>query len=227
MRRGFTLLEVMVALAILTTSLVLLMEIQSSAIQMTQEAQRLVVASNLAEEKVTEVLLLVEEEGFGTDDIHENGDFSDFGDDAFDLKYGDRLEDYHWEYWVEEIDLGLAGDLTGMADQVAGSGYWGEGSEEIDAPETPAGAGAPDLSTLGLSPDLITEMLGQYIREVRVRVWWGEDSQRAEDLGNEVLVTTHVINPTGQIVPGAGAGSTDAAGGSTAPGGLPSTGVGR
>ncbi len=216
-RAGFTLLEVMIALAILTVSMVLLMEIQSTAIQMTREAEKLVTATNLADEKMAEVLLFVEEEGFGTDDIYEHGDFSDFGDDAFDLQFAENLEDFHWEYWVEEIDLGLAGDLAGSADTLAGSGYWGEGGEDIDAPDVPEGGGAPDLSALGVSNEMITEMLGQFIREVRMRVWWGEDSRTAEDLGDEILVTSHVINPSGQIIPGAGAGGTT--GGAAAPGG--------
>ena len=223
-RAGFSLLEVMVAIAVLLVSLVLLMEIQSSAIKMTVEAQRFVVATGLAQEKMAEVLLLVEEEGFGTDDIDEHGDFDDFGDDAVDLEFGESLEDYHWEYWVEEIDLGLAGDLTGMAGEVGGSGYWGEGGgEAIEAPESQA----PDLSTLGVSSDMITDMLGAYIREVRVRVYWGDSSRLAEKLGNEVYITTHVINPSGQVVPGSEGGTStegNAAGTTTS---TPSIGIGR
>ena len=50
-----------------------------------------------------------------------------------------------------------------------------------------------------MSGDAITQMLGPYIREVRVRVWWGEDSDEAEELGNEVVLTGHVVNPTGVL----------------------------
>lgn len=223
LRAGFSLLEVMVAIAVLLVSLVLLMEIQSSAIKMTSEAQRFVVATGLAQEKLTEVLLLVEEEGFGTDDIHEHGDFDDFGDEAVNLEFGESLEEYHWEYWVEEIDLGLAGDLTGMAGDMAGSGYWGdEGSADIETPDSQA----PDLSTLGVSSDMITDMLGAYIREVRVRVYWGKSSRLAEKLGDEIIITTHVINPTGQVIPGS-EGTTDGGSSTSAPTNTPTVGVGR
>ena len=35
---------------------------------------------------------------------------------------------------------------------------------------------------------MITEMLTPYIREVRVRVWWGEKSDVAEERGDEIIV---------------------------------------
>ena len=42
-------------------------------------------------------------------------------------------------------------------------------------------------------------MLGPYIREVRVRVWWGDDADKAEELGDEVIITAHVVNPMGAL----------------------------
>jgi hypothetical protein len=69
-------------------------------------------------------------------------------------------------------------------------------------------------------------MLGMYIREVRVRVWWGKNAKEAEELKDQVILVTHVINPTGQIVPGA---SSDASAAGGATGGLTggATSVGR
>jgi prepilin-type N-terminal cleavage/methylation domain-containing protein len=223
MRRGFTLLEVMISIAILVTALVILMEIQGTAVQMTLDAERFVTATHLAQEKMNEVLFRVEAEGFGDTDIYEEGDFEDFGEESLDVSFGDSFQDFHWEYSIAEIDLGMAGDLAGAADQISNSGYWGEGGdEEIEAPES----GAPDLSALGISPELITDMLGMYIREVRVRVWWGKNSKEAEELKDQVILVTHVINPTGQIVPGA---SSDASAAGGATGGLTggATSVGR
>jgi hypothetical protein len=46
---------------------------------------------------------------------------------------------------------------------------------------------------------MIAEFLGPYVREVRVRVWWGEDSESSEEDGSEVVLTTHVINPGGAV----------------------------
>jgi len=201
-RRGFSLLEVMVALAILVVSMVVLVETQSSAALITLEAERVITATDLANAKMNETLLLVEEEGFTNNDVSESGDFDDFGDDAFDLAHGDELKNYHWEFWVSEIDLALAGDIAGMASELESSGViGGAGGGDAAAGGAAAGGGDP-LANLGLSSEMITEMLTPYIREVRVRVWWGEGSDEAEERGDEVVVVSHLVNPTGTVFAG-------------------------
>lgn len=192
-RRGFSLLEVMIALAILTISLVILVETQSSAVVLTNEAERMVTASDLARYKMSEVLLMIEQDGFQGTDQNEFGDFSEFGEDAMDLEFGEEMEDYHWEWLVSEVDIDTLGDLAAAADGI---------SDQADANATGADAngGALDaLGMLGIGPDMIAQFLGPYMREVRVRVWWGEDSEQAEEDGTEVVLTTHVINPTGAL----------------------------
>ena len=209
-RRGFSLLEVMVALAILVVSVAVLIETQGSAAKITREAERVITATDLANAKMNETLLFVEEEGFTNSDIHETGDFDDFGDEAFDLAFGKELSEYHWEYWVSEIDLALAGDIAGMASELESSGVIGGGGGQAGGAASPlggAGGGGSPLANLGISSEMITEMLTPYIREVRVRVWWGEDSDEAEDRGNEIVVVSHLVNPTGTVF----AGSEDAA----------------
>jgi prepilin-type N-terminal cleavage/methylation domain-containing protein len=199
-RRGYSLLEVMVALGILTVSLLILVETQSTCIRMTREAQRMVTGTNLAQEKLSEVLLLVEEEGFTDTDKCETGDFAEYGDETLDVELRKSLEAYHFEWCVREIDIALAGDLTGMAQGLQGSGYFGSSSESTPAQDAAADAGGlPDLGALGVSNELVTEQLARYIREVKVRVWWGESSKDAEEAGDEIVLTTHVINPTGAV----------------------------
>lgn len=192
-RRGFSLLEVMIALAILTVSLVILVETQSSAVVLTNEAERTITASDLARYKMSEVLLMMEQEGFQQSDQNEFGDFSDFGEDAMDLEFGEELEDYHWEWLVSEVDIDTLGDLAAAADDL---------SDQADAGKQGADANGSALDALGMmgiGPDMIAQFLGPYIREVRVRVWWGEDSEQAEEDGTEIVLTTHVINPTGAL----------------------------
>ena len=60
------------------------------------------------------------------------------------------------------------------------------------------------MSALGnfMSPEMITEMLSPYIREIVVRVWWGDN----EDGVDQVEFTTHAVNPSGVVIPGAGVG---------------------
>lgn len=190
-RRGFTLLEVMIALGILVVSLVILMGTQTTAIEMTEEADRILVATQLAQEKLAEVRLLVEREGFPSDDLYEDGDFSDLGDDVLNLEFED-LEDYKFEFLVTEVDLEAAADLTSVGNNLL-SNLGMQGPPGTEAPQL------PDLSALGVGPEMITDALDPYLREVRVRVWWGEDSEEAEELGNEVVITTHVASPNAQV----------------------------
>lgn len=201
-RRAFTLLEVIIALAILAVGLTVLVGAQATAVTMTAEADRIRVATLLADEKMAEAQLRLEQEGWTEADIEEDGDFADFGDedfrgDSLRLELGDSLDDYHWAYTVRRIELSLPPDLMGTTDDLAGSGYWGEKSEESEA-QTSTPSGTPDLTDL-MSPDQITEMLSGYIREVRVMVWWGDDP---DDEGNKVELSTHVINPSGTVFPG-------------------------
>jgi prepilin-type N-terminal cleavage/methylation domain-containing protein len=202
-RRGFSLLEVMVALAILTVSLVILAETQGSAVVLTNEAERMIMASDLAQYKLSEAMLRVESEGFQIAEVYEVGDFDDLGDEALDMEFGPELEDYHWEYAITEIDIEMLGDIATMTqelDQSLGPADAGEGG--MPAANNPA---LDALSAFGFGPEQLTEMIGPFIRELRVRVWWGDDSERAEEEGWEVVITTHAINPTGMLPPTAAA----------------------
>jgi prepilin-type N-terminal cleavage/methylation domain-containing protein len=205
-RSGFTLLEVIIALAIMVTAMTVLVETQGNAAQMTLMAQRVVLATDLASYKLNGVLLLMEEEGFGDMDLYEAGDFDDLGDDVLNTTFDDALDDYEWEWWVSQIDIGLAGDIAAMTDELEESGLFkgGSGDSSMQGQEMPSGAPTelPDLGMFGLSPELMTERLAPFVREVRVRVWWGEDSEEAEKRHDEVYLTTHIVNPTGQIIPG-------------------------
>jgi len=183
-RRGFSLLEVMVALSILTTSMVIMVQIQAGAARQTSMADEIIVATQLAQEKLTEVRLLVEKEGFQTRDVTEKGDFDDFGDEALNLEF-EELERFHWEYLITEVDLGLGSDL-------------GEVSSALGGAENASGTSDADMlgSMPGVSGDMVTQMIEPYVREVRVQVWWGENQDEAEEYGNEVTLTMLVADST-------------------------------
>jgi len=203
-RRGFSLLECLVAMAILVASLGILIETQAGAAVITMEAERVLLATDLANAKMNEALRYLEEEGFQNSEIHESGDFDDWGDDASNLEFKDTLEDYQWDFWISEIDLALAGDIAGMASELQGSGVMGGGGGGEGGPDlgSVGAGGANPLAGIGMSSEMITEMLTPYIREVRVRVWWGKDAEEAEESGNQVVIVTHQVNPSGIITMG-------------------------
>jgi hypothetical protein len=185
----------MIALAILVVSLIVLIDAQATAVFMTVEAERILVATALAQEKMAEVQMEVELMGFGEQDIEEEGDFEDYEFEDLDLDFGEDFIEYKWAWTVRKIELDMIADIAGMGEDLAGSGYFGEQGEEADF------GGAPDLGDMGVQPDMITDMLGDYIREVRVIVWWGEESPDDEDMLDKIELTSHVINPTGMITP--------------------------
>lgn len=185
---GFTLLEVIIALAILVGSLTVLVQTQGISVLMTVEGERYLTATNLAQQKMAEITLRLEEEGFiDRDEVSEEGDFEDLDDawDGYDLD--EAVEDYRWAYVIREIDLTMAADLGSMAE-----GMMGDALPE-DAQST---AETPDITDVpGFSDDMLADMLNPYIREIRVLVWWGDN----EDELDQVELVTHAINPSGVV----------------------------
>ena len=196
-RRGFTLVEVTIALSILVLALSILVENQGFAAYMTRDAEKIRIATMLAEEKLIEAQLILEEEGWKTTDIEEDGDFDDFGSEEFrdnglNLDADDELENFKWAYTIRKIEMNLPTDVGGMMGDMVGTGYYGDQSENQQLQQNQG----MDLGDIGVSQDMITDYLSDYIREVRVMVWWNEDY---EETGDVVELTTHVVNPSGVV----------------------------
>ena len=194
--RGFTLIEVTIALSILVLGLSILVENQGFAAFMTRDAKKIRMATMLAEEKLVEAQLILEFEGWTTRDVNEQGDFSDFGSEDFRgenlrIEMDEELEEYKWAYTVRSIEMTMPTDVGGMMDDLLGEGYFGDQTQNDAVQDNQM-----DLSDVGISPDMISDYLSDYIREVRVRIWWNEDY---EETGDYVELLTHVINPSGMV----------------------------
>lgn len=202
-RRAFTLLEVVIALAILAVGLTVLVSSQSQAVVMAAETENIRLATLLAQEKMNEALLTVETDGFVEgQDIEEEGDFSDFSEEDFrgteglDLELGDRLESFRFAYTIRQIEFDLPPDLGGAMETLGANDYFPtSGSEKAEGVNMNQAA-QPGQDMLGdmLSPDVLSTQLSPYIREVRVIVWWGDNEEKTD----QVELLTHVINPTGE-----------------------------
>lgn len=202
--KGFTLLEVTIALALMVMALGILLQSQTSAVIMTVDSEKIRIATQLAEEKMSEAQIQLEVEGWTTADIDENGDFSDLGEEEFRgtgnrSDAGDDLDGYYWAYTVRRIEINIPSDLGGMTEDLMGTGYFGDQPNNEDVQNNQM-----DLGDLGISPDMISDYLSDYIREVRVMVWWGDrEPPKVDKEGNlpdnQVELLTHVINPTGVV----------------------------
>ena len=195
-----------IALALLALTLTILLESQGQAVFMSTDAERVRLATMLAEEKMSEAQLILEAEGWTTSDIEKTGDFDNFGQEDFRQSSGgndfsDNLDDYYWAYTIRRIEISMPSDLGGMASDLTENGYFGDQTSED------ASNNQMDLGDLGITPDKISEYLADYIREVRVLIWWGEKRSRSEirdrnpdeEPDNQVELLTHIINPTGVV----------------------------
>jgi len=193
---GFTLLEVMMALLLLATAIMILVQSQATAVHLQDEATRINTATMLARSVFTELEFRMFDEGFGELEVKESGDFSD-------AIYNDQFDDYRWEYEVEKVEVELPGlgnlmSLLGAGQDEAADAV-GLGGVQGQQP----GGDLAALSALGiLQPDMLTEQLSNYLREARVRICWtpgrGNRNQEVEEECLEVI--SHLSNPTGRVL---------------------------
>ena len=96
-KRGFTLLEVMIAVAILAISLLALMNFQSQAILASDRAERITVSTFLAQQKMAETLLEIEKgipKGDFPDEKEEEGQFDE-----------DQYPGYFWKLKIKKFEI--------------------------------------------------------------------------------------------------------------------------
>lgn len=171
--RGFTLLEVMIAIALLAMGLVLLLSVQARSIQLAQQARNLSVATGLARAKMYDCTRDLLKKGFSIGDYDEEGDFDD-----------EEMPGFFWECHAYKPDIPVSDvtDVTtGLAAAAGGDGATGGMSGAADAAGIGAGMIAPVLSQ-------ISSVLGDSIRELVVIVRWREG-----ETYEQLEVTTHVV----------------------------------
>lgn len=93
-RRGYTLMEVMIAMAILALSLSVLLGTQANSAMMTERANRMALAALLARSKMIDIEGELLNEGFSETSETIDGDFSDEG-----------FDDMEFEALIEVIEI--------------------------------------------------------------------------------------------------------------------------
>ena len=105
--RGFTLLEVVISLAILAISLMMLLTINASSLSDAGRARDLTIATLLARSKMIDLEQMLFDEGFTEGDQNEEGDFGDEGH-----------PDIKWEAEIIQVEL----DISGLSSMCEGFG---------------------------------------------------------------------------------------------------------
>ena len=182
--RGFTLVEVMLALAILGLGLGMLLRSVAGNARTVQHAQMLGIATDLARSKMYDIeedLLKDAEDGFQEQNQSESGDFADEG-----------WSEILWEAEIEKVELPALNALSTLAGGSEGEGQQqGEGGGLFDflGGITPAGGGAGGAGSTSVSEsflssqmELLSQILEASIRKVTLTVRWrvGGDKESME-----------------------------------------------
>jgi general secretion pathway protein I len=176
---GFSLLEVMVAIAILAMGVTLLVQVQGRSAELAMKAREMTVATMLARGKLYDCQTDLLKKGFTIGDYDADGSFDDEGYPSF-----------FWEChgYKPEMPVADGGDITGAAGKL---GLGGGGDDDAPNPGEEMGMQflAPVLSQM-------SSVLGDSIRELVVVVRWGQGDEQ-----EELMVTTHVVDkgPVNQV----------------------------
>jgi general secretion pathway protein I len=222
--RGFSLLEVMVAIAIMALSLVVIVRITSSNVRAAAHARLVTTATFLARSKLAAVEDDIITLGFTDTDQEDAGDFGDDGHPKI-----------RWESLIERVELPT--DVAQKAQEAA--------SDKTQEAQTGPSAN-PMMAMAGMMGGFMSTLiepvrvgLQESVRRVTVKVLWdevGRDEQSFE-------VVTYMTDPSkldlamgvGALGAGgaagaagaAGAGTTGAGGAAGTPATTPSPGGGR
>jgi hypothetical protein len=173
----------MIALLLISTALIIVIESQAFAISQEDKANHLNTASLLARDVMVDLELRMDKEGFGELDVRETGTFND-------QRYDNHFEGWRWEYEVEQVDLDIPNlsSLMGMAEGAIADG---------DAPSNDLVA----MESMGIDLGFFGEYMGKFLREARVRVCWPEGLDDAGLPAEDCFeLSTHLVNPTGKVM---------------------------
>ncbi|MBN2802874.1 MAG: prepilin-type N-terminal cleavage/methylation domain-containing protein [Deltaproteobacteria bacterium] len=199
---GFTIIEVMIAVLLLSMSLVAIFGAQFSAVATAGYVKNITTATELGRCKMSEIELDFQLEGFQLDSVTDSGDCCEFME-------GELPGEFTCEWEIKTITFpdmtdAMAGGLSGSGDTDSGGGLMSSvlGTSVND----PAMSGILDQQLGGMDEDsmesmgmgmisefmpTITSLLEQAIRRVTVKVMWKEGIHE-----KDFTLVQYVTNPT-------------------------------
>lgn len=200
--RAFTLLEVLVAIAILGVSLMAILDINSQAVYSHVYAKKLTVATLLARSKMIDLEQKLYDQGLNADDDEDSGDFSDEGWPGFKWRAKVIVPKTNGltpeQLFSALFNLPL-GDGKDPAGGLLGSLFGAGGKSPaggMPAAGAPGGAAAGLAGALGpmagMAQQQFTQMVDQLqksVREVHLTVTWKEGK-----LTESIDLVTHVVS---------------------------------
>ena len=210
--RGFTLLEVMLALAILGMSLSVLVRSQQLSVRAANRSKHMSVAVMLARYTMVEVEDKLFEDGFSEFNQEETGDYEEEGFKRFTFKLT-----------VDKVEMPTNVNADSFSSMLGGGSSDSSSSSSSSSSSTSAGSSSPVKSMgaamLSKQFEMIKNVLEQAIRRVQVRVEWKEGKRkqhvavvgyftdpRKVDMAASGQLTSpgSTANPAGATQPGSG-----------------------
>jgi general secretion pathway protein I len=193
---GFTLLEIMVAVAILSSTLVVLLQIVTNNVRATNHAKLTTAATFLARTKMSDVEDYILYEGFIDQNESKKGTFKDEG-----------YEQFSWDTLIERIELPT--DLTSKTQDMAT-----DKSKDAKDPMSMMTGFLGGIMSSFIEP--IKNGLQESVRKVTVRVTWDEIGRP-----NQSIEVVQYLTDPSQIEKKMLMGGGAAGPGGTAPGATP------
>ncbi|MCA9710430.1 MAG: prepilin-type N-terminal cleavage/methylation domain-containing protein, partial [Myxococcales bacterium] len=156
--RGFTLLEVLVAVAILSISLASLLSSQMASMRATDQARRLSSVAFLAEGQLVDIEWTLKQDGWGQDDQVFEGDFTEEG-----------WPDVEYVCVVDLIEMPDYQELVQAKD-----------AADSDGDDFIQDAGDQAFGALGMAWPIVKEAIEQSIRKAWCTVRWTRDGNRSK-----------------------------------------------
>lgn len=209
---GFTLMEVMLALAILGMSLSVLIRSQQLSVRAANRSKLMSVAVMLARYTMVEVEDKLFEDGFSDFDQEETGDYEEEG-----------FKRYSFKLKVDKVELPTNVNADSLSSMFGGSGD-SSGDSSSSSSSSASGASSSPVKSMGATMlskqfELVRNVLEQAIRRVQVKVEWKEGKltrsvavvgyftdPRKVDMAASGQLTApgSTANPTGAKAPGTG-----------------------
>jgi len=170
---GFTLIEIMISLSILSIALLSIYAAQGNSLRASGRAENIQTASMLARQKMTEKMIELQKDmdkgKFPDDQINDQGNF----EAPFDR--------FRFEFAVRKVEIPVVENPSDQNGQATG-----EGPATSTGKEPGAANQAPEQAQANLAK-LVTKKISESVREITTKVIWQE---MEED--QSIVVTTHI-----------------------------------
>jgi general secretion pathway protein I len=201
--RGFSLLEVMVALAILALSLGVILSGNVNAIASVERIEGMTHATLLARGKMLDLERELNKEGFAADDEERDGDFADEKHPEIKWKANVKVIKVQTDRLMEMAQGMAGGGADGSGGPLSGLLGGGQGGSAPPAGGAAGGAGAGGmLGDLGqlISPLItpVAQTISQNMRLVILDVSWPEGKKYRGSFQVTAIVTSKALKQSVQ-----------------------------